>query len=72
MTRFMSLAVAASLVVGGMTLAGCQSNNPNDQPNAQSGGTAGGNGAFGENPAQPGEHSGERFNNSSPTTQPGQ
>ena len=72
MTRFMSLVVAASLVIGGMTLAGCQPNNANDQPNAQSGGTAGGNGAFGENPAQPGEHSGERFNNSSPTTQPTQ
>ena len=71
MTRFMGLIVATSMAAGGILFVGCQSNNP-DRSNGDSGGTAGGNGAFGENPAQPGEHSGERFNNSSPTTQPGQ
>ena len=62
------------LSVGALTLVGCQPSNggTGDQPNGQSNATAGGNGAFGENPAQPGEHSGERFNNSSPTTQPAQ
>lgn len=72
MKRFATFFVATAIVAGGLSLGGCQPNNSSDQQNAQSGGTAGGNGSFGENPAQPGEHSGERFNNSSPTTQPAQ
>jgi len=72
MKKFMSLVVVGTLAIGGASLVGCHSNNPEEQPNGQSNGTAGGNGAFGENPAQPGEHSGERFNNSSPSTRPAQ
>jgi hypothetical protein len=72
MKDFMSLVLVGTLTIGAMTVNGCNSNNPSEQPNGQSNGTAGGNGAFGENPAQPGEHSGERFNNSTPTTQPAQ
>lgn len=68
MKRFLSLVTAAALAVGGLSLAGCQPKNNSDQQSAESGGTAGGNGAFGENPAQPGEHSGQQFNNSGATT----
>ena len=72
MVKITSLVVGGTLL-GGLAVLGCQSNNsPDQQPNGQSNATAGGNGAFGENPAQPGEHSGERFNNSTPTTQPAQ
>ena len=69
MTKLTALLVVGTLALGTAALVGChEQQQPESQPNA----TAGGNGTFGENPAQPGEHSGEHFNNSSPTTQPGQ
>ena len=47
--------LAALLFVG----VGCESSN--SSPNDQNNGYAGGNGAYGENPVQPGEHSKQRF-----------
>ena len=71
MTRLISIALSGSLMIGGLTLAGCQSND--STPSGQSNAYEGGNGAFGESPANPGEHSQERFRHATtdnPTTQP--
>ena len=65
--RFTSLLAAMALMIGGVSICGCQSSE--SQPGQQNHGYAGGNGAFGENPVNPGEHSAERFNNP-PATQP--
>lgn len=64
--KLASLVVAAALAMGGICISGCQSGS---QPSDQNNGYAGGNGAFGENPVNPGEHSEQRFNNP-PATQP--
>jgi hypothetical protein len=59
----MKLGISAGiLAVALFAGVGCESNNtaPADQNN----GYAGGNGEFGENPVQPGEHSQQRFNQS--------
>ena len=51
-----------SIVLGSSLLAvGCESNNQQPGAGAQNQGYAGGNGEFGENPVQPGEHSQQRF-----------
>jgi hypothetical protein len=42
------------LAVGGFAILGCDSNKP--LPRNENGVYGGGNGAFGENPEQPGEH----------------
>ena len=70
--KLSNLVVASALALGSACLIGCESNNSSPDH-----GYAGGNGAFGENPAQPGERSGQRFNssdstsfNNGPTTQP--
>jgi len=73
--KLTTLVAAAALMIGGISLIGCE---PNNNPSGgQDNGYAGGNGAFGENPANPGEHSGQRFQNDTnnpaanvPTTQP--
>ena len=67
-----SIIVAAALTLGGVSLWGCSSNN---QAPADQGSTAGGNGAFGESPARPGSHEGDRYNQEGagtpgPATQP--
>lgn len=65
--KLTSVLVAAALAIGGICIGGCQSGQ--SQPSDQNNGFAGGNGAFGENPVNPGEHSQQRFNNP-PATQP--
>jgi hypothetical protein len=62
MLRLTTLAVVATLALGSFALVGCESENQTDLPRDKSGYTAGGNGAFGENPAQPGDYS---YSNSS-------
>ena len=69
-----AMALAAVLVCVG---AGCESSNTTVGHSDQNQGYAGGDGAFGEDPVQPGEHSRERFNQSrgvsaddAPVTQP--
>ena len=57
MMRFTSWAVVAALALGSFALVGCESNNQSDLPRDESGYTAGGNGAFGEKTAQPGDYS---------------
>lgn len=69
MKRLMSFAAAASLAVGGVVLAGCESSNENLPPNER-GAYAGGNGAFGESPVNPGVYT--SGNGSQSTTQPSQ
>jgi len=59
-------------MIGGVSISGCQSSEsqPSQQNSGQQNpGFAGGNGAFGENPVNPGEHSEQRFN-TPPATQP--
>jgi hypothetical protein len=58
MKRLISLAAAGCLALGGLALAGCQSTA--NTPYGNNAGTAGGNGEFGESPAQPGSYTGER------------
>lgn len=65
MKRLMSFVAAASLAVGGLVLAGCETSNENLPPDER-GAYAGGNGAFGENPVNPGAYNG---GGSQPTTQ---
>ena len=62
MLRVTTLVVATALVLGSFALVGCESNGQTDLPRDESGYTAGGNGAFGENPAQPGDYN---YSNSS-------
>ena len=69
MTRFTSLAVATALALGSVTFLGCESDNQSDLPRDQSGYTAGGNGAFGENPAQPGDYSNSNSGQYNPSGQ---
>ena len=74
MRRVLSFVAAGALLVGGFSLVGCESNNQSNLPPDEQGATAGGNGAFGENPARPGDYDyGQHANNSSavtPSTQP--
>ena len=65
----------SAIALGSMVAIGCESTNT--APAGQNPGYAGGNGSFGEDPVQPGEHSRQRFDdstgsqdNSVPTTQP--
>ena len=62
MLRVTTLAVATALALGSFALVGCESNGQSDLPRDEAGYTAGGNGAFGENPAQPGDYN---YSNSS-------
>ena len=57
MMRFTSVAVAAALALGSVAFMGCESDNQTDLPRDEAGTTAGGNGAFGESPARPGDYS---------------
>ena len=59
MKRFYSIATAAILVSASMTFIGCHGENGSNKPSSDQGSTAGGNGAFGENPARPGSHTGD-------------
>ena len=56
MKRIILCVASGTLAVGALTLVGCGSNQSDLPPNER-GTTAGGNGAFGESPAQPGEYS---------------
>jgi hypothetical protein len=56
MNRITSLFTAAILAVGACSMVGCESPNQTDLPSNERGTTAGGNGAFGENPARPGDY----------------
>jgi len=58
-----AVAVLAFAVSMSFALVGCESSS--SAPPDQNPGYAGGDGAFGEDPAQPGEHSGVRFHQSS-------
>ena len=54
--------IAPALLIGGAMLLGCESNNQGAaEVEGSSSSYAGGNGAFGEDPVNPGEHSGEQF-----------
>jgi len=54
--------IAPALLIGGAMLLGCESNNQGAEAAERSSSPyAGGNGAFGEDPVNPGEHSGEQF-----------
>lgn len=59
------------LAAGAIAVVGCHSDN---SQNSTASPYAGGNGEFGESPANPGEHSGQRFRqdafDNGPTTQP--
>jgi hypothetical protein len=68
MKSFLSLIVTAVFFAGAASLVGCQSNDQSKTPPEDRGSTAGGNGAFGENPSRPGAYSGDRY--STPATQP--
>ena len=73
MNRLICFAMTSALVVGGVSLMGCQSDKNNPPPAQTSNGYEGGNGVYGESPANPGEHSQQHFENSTganPTTQP--
>lgn len=74
MNRLICFAMTGALAVGGVSLVGCQSENNNPPPQSNSDNSyEGGNGAFGESPANPGEHSQQHFEKSTgvnPTTQP--
>jgi hypothetical protein len=62
--------VLTAMAVSVFSVVGCSSSN---QPAADQGSTAGGNGAFGESPARPGSHEGDRYNQEgagAPATQP--
>lgn len=74
MKRMISFVAAGALALGTTALVGCQSNNNPPDSSSNQNPHEGGNGAFGEDPANPGEHSGQQFRNDtgvSPTTQPG-
>ena len=57
-----AVAAIALAVTMSFAVVGCESSN--STPPDQNPGYAGGDGTFGENPAQPGERSGQRFNQS--------
>jgi hypothetical protein len=57
-----SLARAVALFLSALAVVGCESTGT--ATSSQNPGYSGGNGAFGEDPVQPGEHSTQRFNNS--------
>lgn len=57
MKRLITLAAAMCLGVAGLSLVACESNDSGSLPPGENGVTAGGNGAFGENPARPGDYS---------------
>ena len=66
--------LAPVLLIGGAMLLGCESDNQGAAAvEGSSSPYAGGNGAFGEDPVNPGEHSGEQFRRDAfgiePTTQ---
>jgi hypothetical protein len=61
-----SFVVFGAIAIGAMLATGCESTNT--APQDQNAGYAGGNGSFGEDPVQPGEHSLQRFNASTGTT----
>ena len=63
MKRMTFVFLTGALVLNGMFL-GCASHD-DAHATAQNGAYAGGNGVFGENPANPGEHSGQRFREAS-------
>lgn len=67
MKRLISLAAAGCLALGGLALVGCESTA--NAPYGNNAGTAGGNGEFGESPAQPGSYTSERTQ-STQTTSP--
>ena len=55
MKRLITLAMAICLGVAGLSLVACESNDSGNLP-PENGVTAGGNGAFGENPGRPGDY----------------
>lgn len=59
MKPFVTLLAAASLGLGALALAGCSASDW-QAPAGHRATTAGGNGEFGENPAQPGSYQGEQ------------
>jgi len=56
MKRLITLTAVVCLGVAGLSLVACESDNSNNAPPDQNGVTAGGNGAFGENPDRPGDY----------------
>ena len=58
MKRFLSFVAAATMAVGSLTFAGCESSNMS-RPGEREALFGGGNGAFGESPEQPGVYSNE-------------
>lgn len=67
--------LASALLIGGAVLFGCASDNEGAKAVENSSSPyAGGNGAFGEDPVNPGEHAGEQFRHDAfgiePPTQP--
>lgn len=57
MKRLITLTAALCIGLAGLSLVACESDNSNNLPPGENGATAGGNGAFGENPGQPGDYS---------------
>ncbi|MDB5291777.1 MAG: hypothetical protein JWL69_3018 [Phycisphaerales bacterium] len=73
MMRLTTIVAAAAMTVGGMAFLGCESSNPSgSQSTDDRSGFAGGNGEFGESPAQAGEYAQPSTNPRSdmPTTRP--
>lgn len=70
MKSILPLFTALIIAVASASLVGCS---PHNEPASDQGSTAGGNGAFGESPARPGSHEGDRYNQEgvgTPATQP--
>ena len=63
MNRLFAFLGMAALAVGSAALAGCGSSNTPVMSSNSSNAYAGGNGAFGEDPVNPGEHAHDRFMN---------
>ena len=61
MKRLITPLVIAMFAAGALALVGCESSNPTTAPSGDQNAYAGGNGIFGEDPANPGEHSRQRF-----------
>jgi hypothetical protein len=61
MNRLFAFLGVAVLAAGSAALVGCGSNHPAMMSSNSSNAYAGGNGAFGEDPVNPGEHARDRF-----------
>lgn len=68
MRRVIAIVAGCSLALGSLALTGCESSNQSDLPRDERGTTAGGNGAFGESPARPGDYSSDSSSSSSHTS----